>query len=184
MMNIELEYGAGDESVYVYYFPSTVKDKHKWPCKIGRAKRGIKRRISGQKAGMLEAPVIGLVINTDNCIRDEMIIQTLMRNDKIKASFGNEWYETNPQLVLDVYINAGSVLTLGQQIRIARHVQGMSQTDLAYCAGLRQATISKIENDNNVQLDSVIECLRELKMRIKLIDVPEEPNNGVRLFEK
>lgn len=185
MIKPELEYGTGKESVYVYYFPSTATNKNKWPCKIGRAKNGVKKRLSGQKAGMLEPPVIGLIIHTDDCLRDEMIIHTLMRKDKIENSFGNEWYETTPRGVLNTYIDADEMLTLGQQIRIARRRQGMSQSELGKAAGLRQETISNIENGYNIQLNSILECLRELKLRIKLLDNNDDaPNHGVGLFDR
>ena len=167
-----MEFGSGSQFIYVYYFPSQAANKYQWPCKIGKTRSNPVKRIKHQHASMQEEPVIGLMIRTNNCDRDEVILHTVLREHKL-STFGDEWFKINPNVVLNAYQYSAEDMTVGMQIRMARYDQNMTQTDLATAAGLRQATISKIENDGDVQLHTICECLRELKMRIILVDIPE-----------
>jgi transcriptional regulator with XRE-family HTH domain len=72
-----------------------------------------------------------------------------------------------------MYQNCQDDLTLGQQIKLRRYACGMSQTDLARTASVRQATVSSVENDENVEWATVREILRELKLKVRLVPIEE-----------
>lgn len=173
MINVLMEHGKGKEYIYVYYYPSQFKDYGNFPCKIGKSTIDPIKRILANQSAMQEKPIVGLLIRTDNCHRDERILHTILRDDKLETFFGNEWFQTNPKGVLNVYKNMLDELTLGMQLRIARLEEDMTQEYLAECAGLRQATISSAENDENIQTDTLNQILIELKKKIILIDEEE-----------
>jgi DNA-binding XRE family transcriptional regulator len=169
-----LEYGSGSQTVYVYHFPSDAKSLF-FPCKIGRAKGDPWRRITNQQASMKEKPVVSLLIHTNDARRDEMLLHVLLSDHKLKT-YGNEWFQTNPETVLKLYQeNDSDELKIGQLIRLHRIVQGMTQVDLAKAAGLRQGTISAVEScDREIRLSTLEEILRELKLRIKFVPIEED----------
>ena len=55
---------------------------------------------------------------------------------------------------------------LGAAIRRRRKTLGLTQTDLAGRAGLRQATISQIERGENTRLDSLLGVLAVLDLEL------------------
>jgi HTH-type transcriptional regulator/antitoxin HipB len=61
-----------------------------------------------------------------------------------------------------------SASVLGTLIRQARREQGLTQADLGLKTGLRQATISSIENGEGGTLDSLFKLLTALKLEMRL----------------
>ena len=167
---IEQIFGDGPESVYLYYFPTQRAGRAHWPCKIGKAKNDPIKRIMQQQASMQEAPHIGLLIKSQCSAYDEMIIHQALRSRKLDTH-GKEWFETNPSQALTLFQNAKDDLTLGQQIRLRRIAQRMTQAQLAQTAGLRQATVSAVERGENVEWNSLREILRELRATVRVVDL-------------
>ncbi len=61
-----------------------------------------------------------------------------------------------------------SASVLGPLIRQARREHGLTQADLGLKTGLRQATISSIENGEGGTLDSLFKLLTALKLEMRL----------------
>lgn len=108
-------YGKGPFAVYCYYF-STYKmlaqtqGKSRWPCKIGRTDRDPLLRILSQSSTALpEIPSIEFMIKTQNSSLLETAIHSVLqiRGLHLKNSPGLEWFETNPDEVLEIvkYLN-------------------------------------------------------------------------------
>jgi len=84
--------------------------KNRWACKIGRTDRDPLLRILSQSSTALpETPFIEFVIKTQNSNLLEAAIHSVLqiRNQHLKNSPGYEWFETNPDEVLEIvrYIN-------------------------------------------------------------------------------
>ena len=151
-MEILFETGKGPEAVYLYYFPSQ-KDGDRWPCKIGKATQPLKR-ITQQQASMQESPSVG-IIWTENAFWAEKNIQLCLKKHKLRT-FGNEWYSTSPEEFRHLHqtsprCSGGLIRSsrqFGSYIRRYRTQAGLSQTELGKMCGLRQGTISLLENGN------------------------------------
>lgn len=100
--------GEGDESVYLYYFPSSRelaqhKEASAWPCKIGRTSGDVSARIfdQGVRTAFHEKPIVGLVIRTDGSeeIERALHISLRMSDNEALDSLGSEWFITNPSLI-------------------------------------------------------------------------------------
>ena len=112
--------GRGDQSVYLYYFPTyrlnsiyyikDIDDSHEtpiYPCNIGKTIGNVKDRVSGQIGQQLpEKPQIALVIRTDDCealeteIHYELKRRGCWLDPKSGADVvGVEWFLTNPTQV-------------------------------------------------------------------------------------
>ncbi len=108
-------YGKGEFAVYCYYFPTykmlaQTQGKNYWPCKIGRTDRDPLLRILSQSSTALpEIPFIEFVIMTHNSNLLETAIHSVLqiRGQHLKNSPGSEWFETNPDEVLEIvkYLN-------------------------------------------------------------------------------
>ena len=61
-----------------------------------------------------------------------------------------------------------SVQLLGTALRGARRTAELTQADLGQKTGLRQATISSLENGEGGTLDSLFKIMTELKLEIRL----------------
>lgn len=61
-----------------------------------------------------------------------------------------------------------SAKMLGSAIREVRRATNLTQADLGQKTGLRQATISNLENGEGGTLESLFKILTELKMEIRL----------------
>ena len=104
-----ITYGKGKFAVYLYYYPiykehSVLKGKLTWPCKIGRTDRDPLIRILSQASTALpEIPTIEFIIRTDNASLLESMIHSILtiRRKHIKDSPGAEWFETNPEEVIE-----------------------------------------------------------------------------------
>lgn len=103
-------YGKGDFAVYLYYFPtykilSESKGQSTWPCKIGRTDRDPLLRIISQVSTALpEVPTIEFIIKSDDSFSLEKMIHSVLafQGKNIKDSPGVEWFDTNPNEVLEI----------------------------------------------------------------------------------
>lgn len=109
-------YGKGPFAVYLYYFPSykdlaTFQGKKTWPCKIGRTDQDPLARVLSQVSTALpEKPYIEFIVKTKNSSQLEKMIQSVLtlREKQIEESPGTEWYNKNPDEVLEIikFVNA------------------------------------------------------------------------------
>ena len=167
------EIGQGKEFVYLYYFKEDKSPSDRFPCKIGKAKNDYHKRIKNQQASMKQEPIIGLLIRTDNSSRDERLIHTLLNDYKLDT-FGSEWFNTTPEEVMSLYNGAIKSLSLGLQIKELRLKSNLTQTQFAEKTGLRQATVSDIENDRSCTLDTIEKCLNFFDKRLLIVDKTEK----------
>jgi DNA-binding XRE family transcriptional regulator len=179
-LKIQKTIGEGEESVYVYHFDSRTPSKvgdvqienaNRWPCKIGYAKGSVVKHIIRQQASMIESPTISLVIKTKSGNELESFLHTSLKARQLKA-FGNEWFMTNPtevETLAQDFRKENTSLSIGEQIRLARIDEGLTQIELAKASGLRQETISLVENGSNVSFRSVEKISSALCRKIVLI---------------
>lgn len=171
---VEHEIGSGPFGTYAYYFPSQ-KIGPRWPMKIGYAKNPISR-IRDQQAGMQECPIIGALIWSKHPIWVEQNIHNRLSDFRLD-SFGTEWFNTNPNEILKLAQSPNYLLKsvirrsgdIGYQIRHYRTQAGMSQNTLSRLSGLRQATISDLENGKVVQSDTVFRVIAALNLEMKML---------------
>ena len=168
-MLIEKEVGAGNESVYVYYFESQKGEADSWPCKVGRSRGCPENRIKQQQASMMEEPVIGLIIWTENSRLDEAIIHNELSENKVE-SFGKEWFYTKPGDIESLYIKGLTSGSIGSLVRVARYERNLTQTELALKAGVRQETVSVIETGSNTTTRAIEKIMVALGKKITLVD--------------
>ena len=163
--------GSGKESVYIYYFPSSVKGDV-WPCKIGRTRGSVMYRVLVQQASMLEKPIIGAVIKTASSRSLESYLHVKLKSDRLKA-FGSEWFLTTPEKVIELskFADDVSTLSVGEIIRLTRLQKGITQSQLSKLTGIRQETISLIETGSNVSLKTVEKICASIGKRITLSDL-------------
>lgn len=102
--------GAGNSSVYVYYYPNykqcaELQGNDTWPCKIGCSEyqNPIHRILEQAGTGIPEKPKIALVVQTNRPIDLENAIHTLLDRDRMSNAPGTEWFMTNPSKVEDIY---------------------------------------------------------------------------------
>ena len=105
--------GAGNSSVYLYYFPifrqqAKSQEESVWKCKIGKTQGEPQERVDQQNnpsTGIPEEPVIALIIKTDNPDSLERAIHTILttRGKHIEEAPGTEWFLTNPDEVEEIY---------------------------------------------------------------------------------
>ena len=106
--------GSGSGAVYLYYYPNyrhfaESEGKTTWLCKIGKTVRGVDIRIKEQITGMPEIPVVGLAIRTDKPKVLENIIQNILDfYGKKQDGPGNEWFNTSPSEIENLYLNCGT----------------------------------------------------------------------------
>ena len=102
--------GLGNNSVYVYYYPTykqcaELLGKDTWACKIGRSEyqNPIHRILEQAGTGMPEKPEIALVIQTNAPAEVEKAIHRLLARDRKSDAAGTEWFITNPSRVEEIY---------------------------------------------------------------------------------
>lgn len=97
-----VEFGAGPESVYVYYFPAYRDQaahlgRDAWPMKIGMTTGEVPHRVRDQcGTAMPELPVVGLIFRTDNARLAEKMLHTSLesRGRRMADAPGKEWFMT------------------------------------------------------------------------------------------
>ena len=102
--------GSGNNSVYVYYYPTykhhaELQGEETWPCKIGHSEYAnpIHRILQQVGTGMPEKPEIALVIQTDLPVDLEDAIHSLLDRDRMSDAPGTEWFLTNPSRVEEIF---------------------------------------------------------------------------------
>ena len=102
--------GNGQHWVYLYYFEADKKkaesqEKSRWRCRVGRAKHDPEGRIARPTKGTPVPPQIALLLRTDEWVELEGAIhRTLkLRGQHLEELQGAEWFDTNPDEVLEIY---------------------------------------------------------------------------------
>jgi T5orf172 domain len=106
----EITIGAGDSTVYVYYYRAyrliAERDgKSTWPCKIGRSDRDPVSRIYSQASTALpEAPTIGLLLCTPLPSQWESVLHDILaiRGRIVEEAPGEEWFDTSPNELVEI----------------------------------------------------------------------------------
>ena len=168
--------GEGDESLYVYYFPSSKKGSE-WPCKIGYAKEDVVKRVCQQQASMFEEPVIALVIKSGSGITMESLVHCRLKLKRLPA-FGNEWFMTSPEEVEEIYeklLKNPELLSIGEKIKMMRIKKGLTQEKLSRISGVSQVSVSFIERGSNVSMTTVEMLAHALGKRVEFVDIENKP---------
>jgi len=113
------EFGAGERSVYLYYFPSHKAHAQSlsqpiWACKIGETGEDVHPYIEKQinkvrpllKIDDNEYPEIPIIFKTDDSRTLERRIHRILKafDRWIKIPKQLEWYLTNPDEVIQIYL--------------------------------------------------------------------------------
>ena len=103
-------FGGGQHWVYLYYFEedkdnAESQEKKRWRCRIGKAKKDPEGRITRPTTGAPIPPIVGLLFRTDKHTELEGAIhRTLkLRGQHLEKLQGEEWFNTNPDEVLEIY---------------------------------------------------------------------------------
>ena len=105
--------GEGNESVYLYYFPTYKRDAEskgldRWRCNIGYTTDSAEDRVASQIGDQLpEKAILSLVIQTHDCkALEKRIHAELKRRGRWIGDdiVGTEWFSTNPTEVEDIYL--------------------------------------------------------------------------------
>lgn len=171
-MHIEKVVGVGDQAVYAYHYPSQYVHCGDYPLKIGSARNNPVARILETQAAMQECPVVDLIIHCTDCVLLERGIHAALKHKRMGESFGREWFRTEPSEVLTAWLTfaAPENLPIGQQIRHYRHLNRMTQHELAASADVRQATVSDVECGNEgAAIRTISRMATELGMRLQLV---------------
>lgn len=103
-------FGNGQHWVYLYYFQDDKKmaesqGKSRWRCRVGRAKHDPEGRVTRPTKGTPVPPQIALLLRTDKWVELEGAIhRTLkLRRQHLEKLQGAEWFDTNPDEVLEIY---------------------------------------------------------------------------------
>jgi DNA-binding Xre family transcriptional regulator len=146
----------------------------RWKCKIGSAASADpSKRISQQAIAMTTVPVLGLVIRTENGLVLEKHLQGLLKGQRADCP-GKEWFLTSPDEIETMWRDLGnSPRSYGWFVRKGRMRKRLSQTQLAELCGLRQRTVSDVENDKGVQLSTLYKIFDVLGIKVSF-SLPEE----------
>jgi DNA-binding XRE family transcriptional regulator len=171
-IHIEKEIGEGNETVYVYHFPSQrQKITGAYPIKIGRAGIDPVIRVKSQQASMAEKPVIDLIIRCPDSSYLESHIHSRLKHKSLNY-FGSEWFNCTPEEVEDIYnVSAYNTknMTIGEQLRHFRKIKDLTQQELSTLSGVSQSSISDIEKGIvDVRVDTVIRLCNYLGLRLSL----------------
>ena len=117
-------FGNGENWVYLYYFDhhkrgAVSQGKDVWHCKIGSTHRHPEARIRELIRGYPTTPTIALLFRTD---KHEVLEKTIhrileLRGKHIESAQGDEWFRTNPDIVLEIY----DFVIYGDPIRTEKH---------------------------------------------------------------
>lgn len=183
--------GSGNEAVYLYYYGNDkrlaeLEGRDCWECKIGKSlSRSSDRVLSQVRSERPRLPVLAVEVRTDKAYSLESSIHAKMRHSKIQDDrCGDEWFFTNPREFVRVAKSALSEMDLivdvcgddfgestflveeyqdwGFAISSLRSELGMTQRQLSDAAGMRQGTISSMENGGPVKLSSIWGLIRLL----------------------
>ena len=192
--------GSGSECVYLYYFENDrelarAERRDQWECKIGYTRRRLEKRLleQGLSTTLARYPVVALEILIDNAQVLETRIHRALRDQRISHGAGNEWYMTNPDEVEAIYLRllpsmeklaavldtffvtdeafeVDSPETMGNALRAIRAGLATTQGETGKLAGIRQASISRIENGSDgTRLDTLLRLLRSYGYHMLLV---------------
>ena len=105
------EIGSGDETIYVYYYPTyrkyaLLKGESMWYCKVGMTTKNLWDRIYSQSTTCFpEEPFVALIIKCNDAHKLEQTIHNIlkMKNKWIENAPGKEWFLTSPDEVKKIY---------------------------------------------------------------------------------
>lgn len=117
---------------------------------------------------MQERPELWLLIRTDNSRHVERLLHLALSSAKL-PTFGREWYLTSPDAVERIIQRPEASGTIGDQLRLERLSQGLSQAELAVKAKVRQATVSAVESDKGM-VSTVQTICEALGKRLTIAD--------------
>lgn len=91
--------GRGSQSVYVAYAPveryrAALAGDDRWPVKIGRTRRGPKRRLAELQTGRTQELVLGLVVQTDAAVALESFLHERLAPNGLLGG-GAEWFRSS-----------------------------------------------------------------------------------------
>ena len=110
-MEPEAVIGSGPEHVYVYFAESErrlaqLEGRTFWPCKIGRSRQEVGKRILQQRpfTSMAFLPVVGLLLRTSDAIALESKVHHVLRHlqARVDSALGRDWFHTSPEQVRDI----------------------------------------------------------------------------------
>lgn len=165
------------EHVYVAYLASErdqaeKNGKSRWPCKIGKAKN-VAKRIAQLAAAWTAKPIV-VAFPVSSGVSAESFLHAEFKRQRYGTG-GDEWFLTTPDEVSAALnrFTEPKVLgpkTIGGAIRWHRSLHGLTQTELARLANLRQATISDIERGiGDASFDSVFRIISALGLRLVVV---------------
>lgn len=166
-MLIERTIGQGPESVYAYWFPSQ-RTPLSFPHKIGHTKGDPIKRIKEQQASMQEEPIIGTLVRCRDSRALESQLHLAFKHRKL-PTFGGEWFDIHPDAVVNAVVAGLPDLSWYDQLRHYRALAGLTQQQLGDSAGLRQASVSRVEAGEDVNVRTILELCRELKLRMTFV---------------
>lgn len=177
-MKPEIVVGDGPESVYLYFYQNDKeralsKGADVWECKIGFSVGDYWSRICKQKTAMPRYPTVGLLIRTKHAASLESAIHVHLSDCKIDCP-GDEWFLTSPGRVKEAVESIMKMVPLttarevGIVVRQTRVARGLSQSELAVLAKVRQATISKVESGGDVMLSILLDVINALGSSLEI----------------
>ena len=105
------EIGSGNETIYVYYYPTYRKfalltGNTSWYCKVGMTTKNLWDRIYSQSSTCFpEEPLVALTIRCPDARHLESILHNIlkMKNKWIETAPGKEWFLTSPEEIKEIY---------------------------------------------------------------------------------
>jgi hypothetical protein len=100
-----LEMGNGNETVYAFFFPKTMREsllenRNSYPIKIGRTSRPLASRMFELQTGNFLDLQAGLAIHTESASKLENYIHKILNHRKVHGSGSqSEWFLTNLEYV-------------------------------------------------------------------------------------
>ena len=155
-----------DEFVYAFASYHSARP----PIKIGRT-TNLEQRLSQLRVG---TPHVSDFVATFPCENATWMEYALHAHFKGRLVRG-EWYDVSVEefrdACADLSLTYAAIMQhehLATAIAMQRHKLGMTQAQLADKAGLRQATISKAENCENLNFETIAKIAASLGMRVTL----------------
>ena len=154
---------------YVYAFASC--DTVKPAIKIGRT-TNLAVRLSQLRMGSPHVSDFVATFLCENATWLECALHAYFRERHVRG----EWYEVGAGEFLDacadLSVSYAAVMQherLSTTLRMKRISLDMTQTELGHKAGVRQATVSKVENCENLSVETITKVATALGMQLVLL---------------